>query len=287
MRFWISRDTRISIREQLSAQLLLAILSRKLAPGARLPSVRELARRLKIHSNTVSAVYQDLASRGWVAQRRGSGVFVSSRGLPRVDEGAPVFAKSCFDEGLRRGYEIEELRVAFTSAIEQRFATAYFVFDPDREFARILASEIGEALGRAVPFGASIGDAKPGACILLNPAHTPKNTIAGNGFRAIELRSMPEVVSGHSRPGSAVLIAVVSRSESILQWSKTLLSALGFPPECVVLRNPRDNGWSEGLRSCGIVAVDVISRTEMPSGIAPEVFRVVSDDFLDALRKGL
>ena len=73
---WLSREHTISIREQLSAQLLLGIVSQRLPPGERLPSVRELARRLGIHANTVSAAYRDLAARGWVSKRRGSGVYV-------------------------------------------------------------------------------------------------------------------------------------------------------------------------------------------------------------------
>jgi GntR family transcriptional regulator / MocR family aminotransferase len=76
VRLWLSREHAVSIREQLSAQLLLGIVSRRLAPGERLPSVRELARRLGIHANTVSAAYRDLAARGWVSKRRGSGVYV-------------------------------------------------------------------------------------------------------------------------------------------------------------------------------------------------------------------
>ena len=47
-----------------------------LQPGQALPSVRELARRLKIHHNTVSEAYQDLIRRMWLVGRRGSRVTV-------------------------------------------------------------------------------------------------------------------------------------------------------------------------------------------------------------------
>jgi DNA-binding transcriptional regulator YhcF (GntR family) len=56
VRIWISRQSTIPVREQLSAQLRFGILSGRLAPAEHLPSVRELARRLKVHANTVSAV---------------------------------------------------------------------------------------------------------------------------------------------------------------------------------------------------------------------------------------
>ena len=83
IRFWLSRNAAIPIYEQLTSQFILGILSRRIAPGEKLPSVRELARRLKIHPNTVSAVYRTLGGEGWVDQRRGSGVFVRpQRSLP-------------------------------------------------------------------------------------------------------------------------------------------------------------------------------------------------------------
>jgi DNA-binding transcriptional regulator YhcF (GntR family) len=76
-RIWISRSGSIPIREQLSAQVLFGILSHRLRPGERLPSVRDLARRIKMHPNTVSAAYSDLVERGWLKRKSGSGVFVA------------------------------------------------------------------------------------------------------------------------------------------------------------------------------------------------------------------
>src|SRR5215212_11205512 len=76
MHFWISKDGDVSIREQLTAQIKLAIFSQDLKPGQRLPSTRELARRFHIHSNTVSAAYRELSEEGWVEMRAGSGIYV-------------------------------------------------------------------------------------------------------------------------------------------------------------------------------------------------------------------
>ena len=76
MRLWVSRNSEVSVREQLSTQIVLAISSKVLEPGEKLPSTRSLARRLGIHANTVSAAFRDLTSRGWVEVQKGSGVFV-------------------------------------------------------------------------------------------------------------------------------------------------------------------------------------------------------------------
>src|SRR2546430_15119123 len=76
MQLWFARDSEVSIREQLVTQFILGILSDDLAPGQRLPSTRELARRFRLHPNTVSAGYRQLQRERWVDFRRGSGVYV-------------------------------------------------------------------------------------------------------------------------------------------------------------------------------------------------------------------
>ena len=76
MQFWFARGSEVSIREQLVTQVVLGILSDDLAPGQRLPSTRDLARRFHLHPNTISAGYRQLARDRWVEFRRGSGVYV-------------------------------------------------------------------------------------------------------------------------------------------------------------------------------------------------------------------
>src|ERR1700730_14048535 len=76
MQLWFARGSEVSIREQLVTQVVLGILGDDLAPGQRLPSTRELARRFRLHPNTVSAGYRQLARERWVEFRRGSGCYV-------------------------------------------------------------------------------------------------------------------------------------------------------------------------------------------------------------------
>ncbi len=71
MQIQISKRSDVPIREQLGDQIVFLIATEKLEPGAILPSVRALARRLKIHHNTVSHVYRDLSRRAWL-ERRGN-----------------------------------------------------------------------------------------------------------------------------------------------------------------------------------------------------------------------
>jgi GntR family transcriptional regulator len=48
-----------------------------LRPGDAVPSVRDLARDLRVNPNTVARAYQYLAERGVLAVRRGEGTFVA------------------------------------------------------------------------------------------------------------------------------------------------------------------------------------------------------------------
>src|SRR5580692_11529082 len=76
MRLWLNRTGEVSLREQLTTQGVLGIVCRDLAPGQRLPSTRDLARRFGIHANTASAAYRQLEQEGWLEFRHGSGVYV-------------------------------------------------------------------------------------------------------------------------------------------------------------------------------------------------------------------
>ncbi len=63
--------------EQLNRQLATAIMSGALAPGTRLPTVRQLAADLGIAAGTVMRAYSELESGGLVASRRGGGTTVA------------------------------------------------------------------------------------------------------------------------------------------------------------------------------------------------------------------
>src|SRR6188474_402296 len=79
MKLWLSKNSDVPLHEQLVTQIILGIVSNDLKVKQRLPSTRDLARRYSIHANTVSAAYRELARRGWVEFRKGSGVYVRER----------------------------------------------------------------------------------------------------------------------------------------------------------------------------------------------------------------
>ena len=287
-RIWISRDSKIPVREQLSAQLLFGILSRRLAPDERLPSVRDLARRVKVHPNTVSAAYRDLAARGWVKRKAGSGVFVCDLEHRGKADGIDQFVNAWIEEGLGRGFSLEALSAAFAKA-RKEFAgepRKLLVVHPDRNLARILAAEIEEAVGVPVPYAAPEDAAKlPDLDPFLRLTTTSGSGAVSQPHQLIPIKSMEEFLSGLRAPASPMLIGIVSSSEAILKWASLLIPALGLTGCDVMQRNPEQPKWQRGLSACDLIAADVLAARELPKNIRPVVLRLVPESFLESLRK--
>jgi DNA-binding transcriptional MocR family regulator len=74
----LARRSDTTLAEQLTARYAELIRQRLLAPGARLPSVREGARRHEVSPATVVAAYDKLLARGLVEARPHRGFFVRS-----------------------------------------------------------------------------------------------------------------------------------------------------------------------------------------------------------------
>jgi GntR family transcriptional regulator len=113
MQIRINRESEVSLRQQLAEQIILLIATEKLKPAEPLPSVRELARRLKIHHNTVSEAYQDLVRRNWLIRRRGSHLVVRatpSLPQPERDQDLDDLFNRVIELARERGYSMRELR---------------------------------------------------------------------------------------------------------------------------------------------------------------------------------
>ena len=72
----LARSAAQTLAEQLSGHYAARIRQRLLLPGARLPSVRESARRHRVSTSTVVAAYDQLLAQGLVEAKRQRGFFV-------------------------------------------------------------------------------------------------------------------------------------------------------------------------------------------------------------------
>lgn len=77
--FPIERVSTVSIVDQIVARIGAAIRQGVLGPGVKLPSIRNLARRLGVSTHSVVEAYDRLSASGLVTSRAGSGVFVAVR----------------------------------------------------------------------------------------------------------------------------------------------------------------------------------------------------------------
>ncbi|HET6896892.1 MAG TPA: GntR family transcriptional regulator, partial [Vicinamibacteria bacterium] len=145
----LNRRGGVPIRDQLVTQLELKILDGSLTHGQRLPSVRSLARRLKVHHNTVSAAYQDLEEAGHVELQRGSGVFVRRAGVSQLPEakGLDEMIRLALHAAFRKGFSGSDIR----SAVERWLAASppdrVVVVDPSPEMGELLVHELKMLLG--------------------------------------------------------------------------------------------------------------------------------------------
>lgn len=72
------RDDAPTLQGRLAAAVVRAILESRARPGARLPSSRRLAQGLGVSRMTVTLVYQDLISQGYLEALPRSGIAVAA-----------------------------------------------------------------------------------------------------------------------------------------------------------------------------------------------------------------
>lgn len=77
MRLTINEHGPEPIFQQIVDQLTRLTAAGQLAPGDALPSIRELAVRLRVNPNTVARSYRMLEDTGVIAMKRGIGAFVA------------------------------------------------------------------------------------------------------------------------------------------------------------------------------------------------------------------
>jgi GntR family transcriptional regulator/MocR family aminotransferase len=73
----VSLDGRRDLTQQIYRQVREAIMAGRLRRGEPLPPTRELARRLAVSRNTVTAAYDRLSAEGMISGRAGDGTYVS------------------------------------------------------------------------------------------------------------------------------------------------------------------------------------------------------------------
>ena len=111
---------------QIAGRLRVAVASGELRPGVSLPSVRQLAARLRVNPATVVQAYRDLETEGFVEMRQGAGTFVREvvaerRAGERSKQAAELVRRMVAEAG-RLGLSTKDLVQAIEQQLEVKVA---------------------------------------------------------------------------------------------------------------------------------------------------------------------
>ena len=76
-RWSLALDDRMPIYRQIILQFNRAFVRGDVKPGERIPSIRKLSTALKLNSNTIARVYQEMERDGLIISKRGTGYFIT------------------------------------------------------------------------------------------------------------------------------------------------------------------------------------------------------------------
>jgi DNA-binding transcriptional regulator YhcF (GntR family) len=290
VRFWITKNSELPVREQLVRQVLLGILSEDLPAGHKLPSVRAVARRHQIHSNTVSAAYHDLLEQGWLELRRGSGLYVRPM-PPAVDGQLDQLLTALLQAARRQNYEPEDVLHRLEHVVHPVPYERILIAEPEPAMREILEAELGESLSVPIVF------ANADFSALAQPIRTLVVALPTRAAKirrqlprsvpciVLRLNSVRAAIEGQTMPPRDILISIVSRSAEIRLWSRAMLIAVGLHPDSLSEIDAASPGWQDRLGRGTLIVADIVTARELPSGCQPQVFRVIADSSIAELKQ--
>jgi len=291
MRFWITKNSELPVRDQLVRQVLLGILSEDLAPGHKLPSVRAVARRHQIHSNTVSAAYHDLLEQGWLELRRGSGLYVRPLHSAGGSHGElDRLLARLLQQAHALGYEPADIRVRLDHLLRPRAYERILIAEPDPAMAEILAAEIAAEINLPIETQGDLktitGSGRSIVVVLPTRAAALRRKLPAEILCVpLRLRSVAAALASESMPSPETIITIVSRSPEIRFWARAMLIAVGIDPECLVEVDGASHNWQQRLSLSSIVVTDVVTAKNLAGGSIPRIFRVIADSSISELKQ--
>jgi DNA-binding transcriptional regulator YhcF (GntR family) len=295
MQLWLARDAAVPVREQLVTQIVLGILSNELPAGHRLPSTRELARRFKVHANTISAAYKQLESERWVEFRHGSGVFVRESkpdAAPIGELALDQLVANLFRSARELGVPLAEVRARLRHWMEIQPPDHFLLIEPDEELRQIAADEMRRAV-RLTVVECSIDECKTkgklaGAipvCLPSKLAAVQRALPAGADCIALKVRSIPASLAHYLPVKMDFLVGIASRWPGFLKPARTMLMAAGFSEDALLVRDARRAGWANGLKSTAAVICDCVTAPQLPKECKAIVFPLLAEASIEELKR--
>jgi DNA-binding transcriptional regulator YhcF (GntR family) len=238
MNIRIDKDSDIAVYRQLAEQIAFLSATGEWKPGDALPSVRELARRHKIHKDTVSQAYQDLVDRNWIKRHRGKAMKVRAPGEPAGADPRTENLDDLIDAVVRhaseRNHTMQELRSRILKRLLVEPPDHVLLVEEDPGMRQLLLHELTEMLPLTIT-----------AC---SPAHLSENqgnavgalivSMREEGWRIASLlplerqvyRLRPSGIDAHvdriQNLRQPSLIVIVSISDVFLEIARSLLAPI-------------------------------------------------------------
>ena len=292
MKIWLSKNSEIPVREQLITQITLGIASGDLPVGDKLPSTRELARRFKIHSNTISAAYRKLGEKDLIEFKKGSGFYVSqtSRHNFENDGGLDALIDNFLKTANFYGYSSNEIQFRLQAHFSLQTPELIIVVESDEQLRKILIKEIKESIGLKVE-GLSFENLRPedrnesAVYVALSDDKTEIEMMLPVFKNCLFLkpRSVSDSLQGETRPRPDELIAVVSGWDKFLLWAKTILIAAEVEKDSIILLSPTDPKLNKCLKNTAMVICDSLTADSFGSDPKIRVFNIIADESLSEL----
>lgn len=293
----IRRNSGVPVKDQIRAQIELAMLSGELPRGSRLPPIRTWARKLRVHANTISAAYRDLSASGHVVVRSGSGVFVEPR--PRrtaLQASVATKLRAAVEEAMSTGLGKEDILAAVARFAEPQTAEGILVVDPSGEMAAVYASEIQESLGAKVATATLDElDANPklasGLVVAVLPYHVGRVEGAASLGRLIVFTLSVPTPEKLIPPGiTSGMVLVVSDSPLFLSFARVSFKSVlsdDFEIQTCPLENERL--WRRFLDASDVILADAVSAPALARAGAKQVtrLRLLSADSMVRLKHAL
>ena len=293
MRFWITKNSELPVREQLVRQIMLGILSEDLPAGHKLASIRAFARQHHIHSNTVSAAYHDLLDRGWLELRRGSGLYVRPlKNSGNDTDGLDTLLAGLLQAAHNAGHEPDEVLRRLQHLILPRKCARILVVEPEPGMRQVLEAEIREHLSTAVEAIEPAGLSKIlnlGTCLvaaLTTRAFGVRKQLPQNiSCLSLRLRSVRASLEMQKAPAPNEIISIASKSPEFRHAARVMLIAAGIEPERLYEVDATINRWQERAGAGALVITDVVAARELPPGCQAKVFRVIADSSIAEMKQ--
>jgi len=230
-----------------------------------------MARRFRLHANTVGAGYRQLEESSWLESRKGSGVYVCAQ-QPAVPSGIVLdrLVADFFRSARSINASLAEIRSSLRQWLELQPPDHFVLIEPDEQLARIIVSEMRKVVRFPVENCGPkdfVADGAVPVAMSFSVNKVRKYLSKDLDLLTLQLRSVGGSLAQYLPASRTALVGIASGWAPFLKHARTMLIASGFHPDCLVLRDVTRPGWRRGLRETAAIVCDSLT-AEMAKGIS-------------------